>query len=74
MNGFGIKKDLLSRKPKPNHPWALKNQKSMKNKNEEKDKLAKELVSALDYLFQEGFICLIDQKEPTIVLSKEANI
>lgn len=46
----------------------------MKKQNEEKDKLAKELVIALDYLLQEGFICLIDQKEPRIVLSREANI
>jgi hypothetical protein len=38
------------------------------------DKLARELVAALDYLLQEGFICLTDQKEPTIVLSKEAAI
>jgi hypothetical protein len=35
------------------------------------DKRADELVAALDYLLQEGFICLTDQKEPTIVLSKE---
>lgn len=45
----------------------------MKKQNEEKDKLAKELVVALDYLLQEGFICLTDLKEPKIVLSKEAS-
>lgn len=39
-----------------------------------KDKLAAEVVAALDYLLQEGFICLTDQKEPTIVLNQEANI
>jgi hypothetical protein len=37
----------------------------------ENDKLVDELVATLDYLLQEGFICLTDQKEPTIVLSKE---
>ena len=40
----------------------------------EKDNLTGELVAALDYLLQEGFICLTDRKEPTIVLSKEAVI
>jgi hypothetical protein len=35
------------------------------------DKRADELVAVLNYLLQEGFICLTDQKEPTIVLSKE---
>jgi hypothetical protein len=44
----------------------------MKKENAAKDKLAIELVAALDYLLQEGFICLTDQKEPTIALSKEA--
>ena len=44
----------------------------MKKENHEKDRLAIELVAALDYLLQEGFICLTDQKEPTIVLSTEA--
>ena len=39
-----------------------------------KDKLAAEVVATLDYLLQEGFICLTDQKEPTIVLSQEATI
>jgi hypothetical protein len=39
-----------------------------------KDRLAIEVVAALDYLLQEGFICLTDPKEPTIVLSREANI
>lgn len=44
-----------------------------KSKNA-KDKLAIEVVAALDYLLQEGFICLTDQKEPTIVLNQEATI
>jgi hypothetical protein len=39
----------------------------------EKDKLANELIATLNYLLEEGFICLTDQKEPTIVLSKEAS-
>jgi len=44
----------------------------MQKARDAKDKLAREVVLALDYLLQEGFICLTDQKEPTIVLSKEA--
>lgn len=74
MNGFGIKKVLLFQKQKHPQLRSTKRKKSMKKQNEEKDKLAKELVIALDYLLQEGFICLIDQKEPRIVLSREANI
>lgn len=46
----------------------------MKKSKNEKDKLEIEVVAALDYLFQEGFICLTDQKEPTIVLNQEASI
>lgn len=45
----------------------------MKNEKDAKDNLAKEVVFALDYLLQEGFICLKDRKEPTIILNKEAN-
>lgn len=46
----------------------------MEKLKNQKDKLAKEVVLALDYLLQEGFICLTDQKEPTIVLNPEARI
>lgn len=46
----------------------------MEKPKNEKDKLAMDVVVALDYLLKEGFICLTDQKEPTIVLSREANI
>jgi hypothetical protein len=45
----------------------------MKKPKNEKDKVALEVVAALDYLLKEGFICLTDRKEPTIVLSQEAN-
>jgi len=46
----------------------------MQKEKNEKDKLAKEVVLALDYLLHEGFICLTDHKEPTIVLNPKANI
>jgi len=42
----------------------------MQKARDAKDKLAREVVLALDYLLQEGFICLTEQKEPTIDLSK----
>jgi len=45
----------------------------MQKAKDAKDSLAKEVVLALDYLLHEGFICLIDQKEPRIVLNREAN-
>jgi hypothetical protein len=46
----------------------VENKKNLKN-----DRLAKEIVAELDYLLKEGFICLKNTKEPSIVLSPEAS-
>lgn len=46
----------------------------MQKAKSEKDKLTDEVVATLDYLLKEGFICLTDQKEPTIALSQEVSI
>lgn len=47
----------------------------MENKKETKsDRLAKDIVAELDYLFKEGFLCLKNTKEPTIVLNQEVRI
>lgn len=77
MNGFGINGALRFprsiQKPKVRKLRLGLSRKMQKPKNA-KDKLAAEVVATLDYLLQEGFICLTDQKEPTIVLSQEANI
>lgn len=45
-----------------------------KQKELENDRLAQEIVAELDYLLNEGFLCLKNTKEPRIVLSQEANI
>ena len=43
-------------------------------KDQENDRLAKEIVAELDYLLKEGFLCLKNTKEPRIVLNPKANI
>ena len=76
MNGYGTAAGLRSRKQRRKQKvrrLKSKRSKSMQKAKDAKDNLAKEVVLALDYLLHEGFICLIDQKEPRIVLSREAN-
>ena len=47
----------------------------MKNlKEKERDRREKEVVAELDYLLKEGFLCLKNTKEPTIVLSPGVSI
>lgn len=46
----------------------------MPKENQEKENKTTEVLKALDYLLAEGFLCLTNQKTPTIALSQEANI
>jgi len=45
-----------------------------KENQKNKNKFTLEVLKELDYLLAEGFICLINPKNPTIVLNREANI
>jgi hypothetical protein len=41
---------------------------------EKENKFTSEILKELDYLLAEGFLCLTNPKNPTIVLNREANI
>jgi hypothetical protein len=45
-----------------------------KENQENKNKFTSEVLKELDYLLAEGFVCLTNPKNPTIVLNQEANI
>jgi len=45
-----------------------------KQNQENKNKFTTEVLKELDYLLAEGFVCLTNPKNPTIVLNQEANI
>lgn len=45
-----------------------------KQNQENKNKFTAEVLKELDYLLAEGFVCLTNPKNPTIVLNQEANI
>jgi len=45
-----------------------------KENQKNENKFTSEVLKELDYLLAEGFICLTNPKNPTIVLNQEANI
>jgi hypothetical protein len=45
-----------------------------KENQKNENKFTSEVLMELDYLLAEGFICLTNPKNPTIVLNQEATI